>query len=129
MTNKTNGCTAFILAIGILAVIAGPSRAAEPTASENVSVSTPANASGPQTASSDQAAGGNQLSELDRSLHPDEGKTPPVVTQSETPSPRANIVVAGSQNASWDETSLIGKIFIAFGALLTIASAARMFMA
>jgi hypothetical protein len=37
--------------------------------------------------------------------------------------------VAGSQNATWDETSLIGKIFIGFGALLTIASAARMFMA
>ena len=28
-----------------------------------------------------------------------------------------------------DKTSLIGKIFIAFGALLTMASAARMFMA
>ena len=30
---------------------------------------------------------------------------------------------------TWDQTSLIGKIFIAFGALLTMASAARMFMA
>ena len=38
-------------------------------------------------------------------------------------------VVAGSQNATWDETSLIGKLFIGFGALLTVASAARMFMA
>lgn len=129
MTNKTNRCTAFILAIGLLAVIAGPSRAADTTASETISASTPANPSGPQAASTEQVAGGNQLSELDRSLHPDEGKTPPVATQAETPSPRANIVVAGSQNATWDETSLIGKIFIAFGALLTIASAARMFIA
>ena len=31
--------------------------------------------------------------------------------------------------STWDQTSLIGKIFIAFGALLTMASAARMFMA
>ena len=37
---------------------------------------------------------------------------------------------AGERRSSiWDETSLIGKIFIGFGALLTIASAARMFMA
>ena len=58
-------------------------------------------------------------------------KTPVVATQSppETPVVRASPVVAGSQNATWDETSLIGKIFIGFGALLTVASAARMFMA
>jgi hypothetical protein len=55
-------------------------------------------------------------------------KTPVVVTQTEAPA-RASPVVAGSRNASWDETSLIGKIFIGFGALLTVASAARMFMA
>jgi hypothetical protein len=35
--------------------------------------------------------------------------------------------VSGSD--SLDKTSLIGKIFIAFGTLLTMASAARMFMA
>jgi hypothetical protein len=40
-------------------------------------------------------------------------------------------VTAASSNESstWDQTSLIGKIFIAFGGLLTLASAARMFMA
>ena len=36
---------------------------------------------------------------------------------------------SGNDNSTWDQTSLIGKIFIAFGALLTMASAARMFMA
>jgi hypothetical protein len=129
MTNTTGGRTALILAAGLLAVVSSPLRAADTTASDNVSVSTPANPSGPQAVPTDQAAATNQLSDLDRSLHPDEGKTPPAVTQAETPSPRPNVVVAGSQNATWDETSLIGKIFIAFGALLTIASAARMFMA
>jgi hypothetical protein len=34
-----------------------------------------------------------------------------------------------SSSDSLDRTSLIGKIFIAFGTLLTMASAARMFMA
>jgi hypothetical protein len=36
---------------------------------------------------------------------------------------------AGSESSTWDQTSLIGKIFIGFGALLTLASAARMFIA
>ena len=38
-------------------------------------------------------------------------------------------VSASSESSTWDQTSLIGKIFIGFGALLTMASAARMFMA
>ena len=38
-------------------------------------------------------------------------------------------VLANGESSTWDQTSLIGKIFIAFGALLTMASAARMFMA
>jgi hypothetical protein len=36
---------------------------------------------------------------------------------------------ANNDSSTLDKTSLIGKIFIAFGALLTLASAARMFMA
>jgi hypothetical protein len=35
----------------------------------------------------------------------------------------------GNEGSTWDQASLIGKIFIGFGALLTMASAARMFMA
>ena len=37
--------------------------------------------------------------------------------------------VVGNDDSAWGQSSLIGKIFIAFGGLLTIASAARMFMA
>ncbi|MBR0848817.1 hypothetical protein JQ543_13775 [Bradyrhizobium diazoefficiens] len=45
--------------------------------------------------------------------------------------PRPAPVLAASvqQGSAWDQSSLIGKIFIGFGALLTLASAARMFMA
>ena len=44
--------------------------------------------------------------------------------------PVAPVMASRSDESStWDQTSLIGKIFIAFGALLTLASAARMFMA
>jgi hypothetical protein len=34
-----------------------------------------------------------------------------------------------NESSIWDRTSPIGKIFIGFGVLLTVASAARMFMA
>lgn len=36
---------------------------------------------------------------------------------------------ASNESSTLDRTSMIGKIFIAVGALLTVASAARMFMA
>ena len=41
----------------------------------------------------------------------------------------APAVVAETDNSIWDTTSLAGKIFVIFGALLTIASALRMFIA
>ena len=43
--------------------------------------------------------------------------------------PAADGQAATNDSSTLDKTSLIGKIFIAFGALLTMASAARMFMA
>jgi hypothetical protein len=79
----------------------------------------------------------DQLNDVDRAL------APPVVQQADAAAapveaqqaPPANppVVVAASAgsagNSTWDETSLIGKIFIGFGTLLTLASAARMFIA
>ncbi|MES2195664.1 MAG: hypothetical protein V4517_14695 [Pseudomonadota bacterium] len=47
----------------------------------------------------------------------------------EAPAAPAPAMAASKEDSAWDQTSLIGKIFIAFGALLTMASAARMFMA
>jgi hypothetical protein len=43
--------------------------------------------------------------------------------------PPASSPALSKDGSAWDQTSLIGKIFIGFGALLTMASAARMFMA
>jgi hypothetical protein len=42
--------------------------------------------------------------------------------------PPASSLAVSKGGSAWDQTSLIGKIFIGFGALLTMASAARMFM-
>jgi hypothetical protein len=71
----------------------------------------------------------DQLNDVDRALHENDA---PASTRA-IASADAPAVVTRNQNATenstWDQTSLIGKIFIGFGALLTMASAARMFMA
>lgn len=84
----------------------------------------------------------DQLNDVDRALQQGQpAEQPqtaqPMAAQQEAPPAQAPAVaptppkpvLASSDSASWDQTSLIGKIFIGFGALLTVASAARMFMA
>ena len=68
----------------------------------------------------------DQLNEGDRSLHP---SSQTVAMASPKPAADGAAQAANSDSTTLDKTSLIGKIFIAFGALLTLASAARMFMA
>jgi len=128
MTKKASGRAAFIVAIGLLMGVASPTLAADPQ-TDAAGMTAPGNAADPQAAPANPSAGADQLSDGDRTAHQDDMRKPVFVSQPETPVVRASPVVAGSQNATWDETSLIGKIFIGFGALLTIASAARMFMA
>ena len=69
----------------------------------------------------------DQLNDVDRALQ----QTPSTQTVAmASAKPAAAVVMAsGNEPSTWDQTSLIGKIFIAFGALLTMASAARMFIA
>jgi hypothetical protein len=67
-----------------------------------------------------------QLSDGDRALHP---SSQTVAMASPRPAADGAAQAANSDSTTLDKTSLIGKIFIAFGALLTMASAARMFMA
>jgi hypothetical protein len=78
-----------------------------------------------------QVVSADQLNDVDRALH--EAQPPAAamaLASAEAPVTAAAPILASSQESStWDQTSLIGKIFIGFGALLTMASAARMFMA
>ncbi|MBT1515562.1 hypothetical protein KIP88_34350 [Bradyrhizobium sp. SRL28] len=67
----------------------------------------------------------DQLNDVDRALHP---SSQTVAMASAKPAADA-AQAANSDSSTLDKTSLIGKVFIAFGALLTMASAARMFMA
>ena len=70
----------------------------------------------------------DQLNDVDRALQQNPANQT-VAMVSARAAPAAQVLVSGSENSTWDQTSMIGKIFIAFGALLTMASAARMFMA
>jgi hypothetical protein len=78
----------------------------------------------------------DQLNEVDRALQESQPQNQPAA-QPQQPAPTVAMTtaqaptapVASADNSTWDRTSLIGKIFIAAGALLTMASAARMFMA
>jgi hypothetical protein len=78
----------------------------------------------PQVVSSDQ------LNDVDRALQQTaQPSTQTVAMAAAKPAPAAPVLASSSDSSTWDQTSLIGKVFIAFGALLTMASAARMFMA
>jgi hypothetical protein len=84
---------------------------------------------GAQTNVDAQVVAADQLNDVDRALH--EGSPPALVLASADTQATAPVMASSSGNdgSTWDQTSLIGKIFIGFGALLTMASAARMFMA
>jgi hypothetical protein len=75
-----------------------------------------------------QVVAADQLNEVDRALRESGPPVTNMVLASADP-PAAPVVASPQESSTWDQTSLIGKIFIGFGALLTMASAARMFMA
>jgi hypothetical protein len=68
----------------------------------------------------------DQLNDVDRALQETPARQTVAMASAK---PAAPTLAAANDSSTWDQTSLIGKIFIAFGALLTMASAARMFMA
>jgi hypothetical protein len=93
----------------------------------------PGNAADAQPATDTPVVASDQLNDVDRALQATAPAVTPVALASAdapvvTASPPA-AAAASNDSSTWDQTSLIGKIFIGFGALLTMASAARMFMA
>ena len=76
----------------------------------------------------DAVVSSDQLNDVDRALQQNPA-TQTVAMASAKSTPAAPVLASSNESSAWDQTSLIGKIFIAFGALLTMASAARMFMA
>ena len=90
----------------------------------------PADAEAPADAN---VVASDQLNDVDRALQQSPSSptdaTQTVAMAATKPASDASAQAATSDSSTLDKTSLIGKIFIAFGALLTVASAARMFMA
>ncbi|MEH2541142.1 MULTISPECIES: hypothetical protein [unclassified Bradyrhizobium] len=89
----------------------------------------PADAEAPADAT---VVASDQLNDVDRALQatlPEDSATQTVAMASTKPASEASDQAVNNESSTLDKTSLIGKIFIAFGALLTMASAARMFMA
>jgi hypothetical protein len=77
-----------------------------------------------RSAAANQVVAPDQLDAVDRALREEAPQQQTTLAMASAEAPAAS-----SESSHWDQTSLIGEIFIAFGALLTLASAARMFMA
>jgi hypothetical protein len=88
----------------------------------------PDNSADAQRAAETQVVAADQLNDVDRAL---QDNNEPAANQAMASAdvPAIPAMASNHDSSTWDQTSLIGKIFIAFGALLTMASAARMFMA
>jgi len=104
--------------------VPAPAADAEPAITNNMTAVPPPTGSQP---AGDPVVAADQLNEVDRSLQDNEPASPAVVASNDTSAQPSE--TSSDQHSIWDETSLIGKIFIGFGTLLTIASAARMFIA
>ena len=97
-----------------------------------------ANQSDPQAqppAANTELVAADQLNDVDRALsenrNDDKDKAPSAtlaMAVAQAPA-QTQAAAVSTDDSAWGQTSLIGKIFIAFGGLLTLASAARMFMA
>ena len=83
----------------------------------------------PQAPADAAVVASDQLNDVDRALQETPPKQQTVALAVVRPAATSSVKAAADDSNAWDQTSLIGKIFIAFGALLTMASAARMFMA
>ncbi len=83
----------------------------------------------PMAAPTSELVAADQLNEVDRTLGETKTADNAPTAAPATPVAQAPAAAASTDDSTWGQASLIGKIFIAFGALLTLASAARMFMA
>jgi hypothetical protein len=131
MTNKASGRSTALLAIALLLGLASASQAG----ADNVWPS----AASPQASTTDtsnapatQVVAPEQLNDVDRALRPEAQPSQTTATaQTDTQGQSMVPVVASSsgENSGSDTSSLIGKVFIGFGTLLTLgSSAARMLM-
>jgi hypothetical protein len=84
----------------------------------------PATAPAEASAANGALVAPDQVNDVDRTMSHDTAPAPTLsMMVPQTPSAVSNV------DSTWGRTSLIGKVFVALGGLLTLASAARMFIA
>jgi hypothetical protein len=83
----------------------------------------------PAPAANMELVAADQLNDVDRAFSDAKSEEKPARVPTVATAMAQAPPAVSSSDSTWDQTTLIGKIFIAFGALLTLASAARMFMA
>jgi hypothetical protein len=71
----------------------------------------------------------DELNDVDRALSENKSEDKPALAPTVAMAMAQAPAALSTDDSTWGQTSLIGKIFIAFGGLLTLASAARMLMA
>ncbi len=102
--------------------LAGNARAMSARANDILQAA-PGNSGDPTPAAEVQVTSPDQLNDVDRTL----AESAPLASTLAVA--MADTSAGSDENSGLDQASLIGKIFIGFGALLTMASAARMLMA
>jgi hypothetical protein len=137
MTIKASRPAAWVLAAGLLAcMMVAPSFAAEespwPTAN-GVAAAPPPVADGQQAAPADQtatdpAAAQQQPDGSDRALSAEQRPADAMTPADNADAGATQTASNGDQGSGSDKASIVGKIFIAAGTILTLGSAARMFM-
>jgi hypothetical protein len=88
----------------------------------------------PSPAANTELVAADQLNDVDRALSEnandkDKAASATLAMAVAQAPAQTQAAIVSNDDSAWGQTSLIGKIFIAFGGLLTLASAARMFMA
>jgi hypothetical protein len=140
MKTATRGRFALCLAIGLLLCLAGPLHAApgalellfkpESIAQSGGSpLAAGRNLGNPKPTAAPPIVAAEDLNEADRALQDETPRPSMAVASKDQATPRRTVAMAGSDHSVWNETSLIGKIFVGLGTLLMVASTARMFMA
>jgi hypothetical protein len=132
MTIKVSKAAAWIFAAGFFACLGTPSFAADPSPWPT-GAGAPAASDGQQAApnaaaATDQTGAAAQPDSTDRSLTPEQRPADAMAVAEPTDANAAQVAAARDDNGGWDKASIVGKIFIAAGTLLTLGSAARMFM-
>jgi hypothetical protein len=75
-----------------------------------------------------QVVSPDELNDIDRTLPPS-APPAPRMAMAAADAPVEPATASNDESSPWDKASLVGKIFMAFGGLLTLASAIRMFLA